>query len=299
MRIGVVGLGRMGGAIVARLRRAGHEVVAFDLTAEAVAAAAAEGASGADSLAALVAALDPPRRVWLMLPAGDPVEQTLTELTELLDPGDVVADGGNSRFHDTRRRAATLAELGIGLCDVGVSGGVWGLEEGYCLMAGGEPADVAAIEPALASLAQPGGWLHVGPSGAGHYVKMIHNGIEYGMLQAYGEGFEILRNGRYELDLAAIAALWNRGSVIRSWLLELAEQALARSGDLEGVRGWVEDSGEGRWTVAEAIDQSTPAPVLTLALLARLASRQDESFAAKLIAALRGEFGGHAIHPPE
>jgi 6-phosphogluconate dehydrogenase len=254
MRIGVVGLGRMGGAIAARLRRDGHDVVAFDRDPAAVAAAAAAGADPAASLAALVGALDPPRRVWLMLPAGA-VERTLDDLAGLLAPGDLVVDGGNSHHDDTRRRAARLAERGIGLCDVGVSGGVWGLERGFCLMAGGEAADVAALAPAFAALAQPDGWLHVGPSGAGHYVKMVHNGIEYGLLQAYGEGFEILRNGRYELDLAAIAGLWGHGSVVRSWLLELAEQALARSGDLEGVRGWVEDTGEGRWTVAEAIDQ--------------------------------------------
>jgi 6-phosphogluconate dehydrogenase len=297
MQIGFVGLGRMGGAMVTRLRRDGHEVVAFDPSAEAVVAAARQGATGVDSLAALVAALAAPRRVWIMVPAGEPVQQTLDALAELLEPGDLVVDGGNSSFHDTRRRSAALARRDIGLCDVGVSGGVWGLEAGYCMMAGGDGAAVQALTPMLDSLAPPDGWLHVGPSGAGHYVKMIHNGIEYGMLQAYGEGFEILRNSEFELDLGAISHLWNQGSVVRSWLLELAERAFARSGELEGVRGFVDDSGEGRWTVAEAIDQSTPAPVLTLALLARFASRQDESFSAKVIAALRNEFGGHAIHP--
>jgi 6-phosphogluconate dehydrogenase len=316
MQLGFVGLGRMGANMVTRLRRDEHDVVAFDTSVDAVAAAERTGARGADSLTALVGALEAPRRIWIMVPAGDPVEQTLTALAELLARGDLLVDGGNSNFHDTRRRAATLAERGIRFCDVGVSGGVWGLEVGYCMMAGGEAADVAALKPALDTLAPedprgpasgghmaasgtPRGWLHVGPVGAGHYVKMVHNGIEYGMLQAYGEGFEILRNAKdFDLDLGAIAHLWNQGSVVRSWLLELAERAFAQEGgELAHVRGYVDDSGEGRWTVQEAIDSSTPAPILTLALLARFASRQDESFSAKVIAALRNQFGGHAIHP--
>ncbi|MGB2710319.1 MAG: decarboxylating 6-phosphogluconate dehydrogenase [Conexibacter sp.] len=296
MQLGFVGLGRMGGNMVTRLRRDDHDVVAFDVSPDAVAAAQAQGAHGADSLAALVAALAPPRHIWIMVPSGDAVQQTLDALAELVDPGDLLVDGGNSNFHDTQRRGTQLAERGIRFCDVGVSGGVWGLEVGYCMMSGGDAQDIEALRPALDTLAPPDGWLHVGPVGAGHYVKMVHNGIEYGMLQAYGEGFEILRNAQFELDLGAISHLWNQGSVVRSWLLELAERAFARSGDLDGVRGFVDDSGEGRWTVAEAIEQSTPAPVLTLSLLARFASRQDESFSAKVIAALRNEFGGHAIH---
>jgi 6-phosphogluconate dehydrogenase len=296
MQIGFVGLGRMGGNMVTRLRQGGHDVVAFDFSAEAVAAAEAQGAKGADSLEALVAALEAPRRIWIMVPSGDPVQQTLDALAELVDPGDLLIDGGNSNFHDTQRRGAELAERGVRFCDVGVSGGVWGLQVGYCMMSGGEAQDMAALKPALDTLAPPDGWLHVGPIGAGHYTKMVHNGIEYGMLQAYGEGFEILKNGQFDLDLGAISHLWNQGSVVRSWLLELAERAFANGSELEGVRGYVDDSGEGRWTVQEAIDTSTPAPILTLSLLARFASRQDESYSAKVIAALRNEFGGHAIH---
>jgi 6-phosphogluconate dehydrogenase len=299
MQLGFVGLGRMGAGMVARLRRAEHDVVAFDVSPEAVAVAERAGADGAATLAALAGALHAPRRVWVMVPAGEPVERTLAQLAELLEPGDLVVDGGNSNFHDTRRRAATLAERGIRLCDVGVSGGVQGSEDGYCLMAGGEAAEVEALRPALEALAPPGGWLHVGPAGAGHSAKMIHNGIEYGLLQAYGEGFALLRGARdFDFDLPAIAQLWNRGSVVRSWLLELAEHAFAQEGgELAHVRGVVEESGEGRWTVQEAIDQGTPAPVITLALLARFASRHDDAFSAKLIAALRHQFGGHPIEP--
>jgi 6-phosphogluconate dehydrogenase len=296
MQIGFVGLGRMGGNMVTRLRQGGHDVVAFDFSAEAVAKASEQGATGVDSLAALVAALAAPRRIWIMVPSGDPVQQTLDALAELVDPGDLLIDGGNSNFHDTQRRGAALAEQGVRFCDVGVSGGVWGLQVGYCMMSGGEAQDMEALKPALDTLAPPDGWLHVGPIGAGHYTKMVHNGIEYGMLQAYGEGFEILKNGQFDLDLGAISHLWNQGSVVRSWLLELAERAFANGSELEGIRGYVDDSGEGRWTVQEAIDTSTPAPVLTLSLLARFASRQDESYSAKVIAALRNEFGGHAIH---
>ena len=296
MQIGFVGLGRMGGNMVTRLRQDDHDVVAFDFSAEAVAAAETQGATGVHSLEALVAALDAPRRIWIMVPSGDPVQQTLDALAELVEPGDLLIDGGNSNFHDTQRRGRELAERGVRFCDVGVSGGVWGLQVGYCMMSGGEAEDMAALKPALDTLAPPDGWLHVGPIGAGHYTKMVHNGIEYGMLQAYGEGFEILKNGQFDLDLGAISHLWNQGSVVRSWLLELAERAFANGSELEGIRGYVDDSGEGRWTVQEAIDTSTPAPILTLSLLARFASRQDESYSAKVIAALRNEFGGHAIH---
>jgi 6-phosphogluconate dehydrogenase len=295
MEIGFVGLGRMGGNMVTRLRRGDHDVVAYDRAAEAVRAAESEGARGADSLEALVHVLEPPRRIWVMVPAGEPTESTLRELGRRCQPGDLLIDGGNSNFRDSQRVAAELAEREVRFCDVGVSGGIWGLENGYCMMAGGESDDVAAIRPVLDTLAPPDGWAHVGPVGAGHFVKMVHNGIEYGMLQAYGEGFEILKAADFPVDLHQVAHLWNQGSVVRSWLLELAEAAFERDGQLSHVRGFVEDSGEGRWTVAEAIAREVPAPVLTLALLARLGSRQEESFSAKVIAALRNEFGGHRV----
>jgi len=296
MQIGFVGLGRMGGNMVKRVRRDSDiEVVAFDFSEDAVAAAEGVGATGARSLEELVEKLEAPRAIWVMVPSGEPVQQTLEKLAELGAEGDLLIDGGNSNFHDTKRRGAELAERGIRFCDVGVSGGVWGLDVGYCLMAGGAREDIARVEPLLDVLAPPDGWLHVGPVGAGHHVKMVHNGIEYGMLQAYGEGFEILQASEYDLDLGAISHLWNQGSVVRSWLLELAELAFAQDARLDHVSGYVEDSGEGRWTVQEAIDLSVPAPVITLSLLARFASRQDESFSAKVIAALRNEFGGHRV----
>ncbi len=296
MQIGFVGLGRMGGNMVKRVRRDSEiEVVAFDFSDEAVTAAEGVGATGARSLEELVEKLEAPRTIWVMVPSGDPVQETLEKLAELGAEGDLLIDGGNSNFHDTKRRGAELAERGISFCDVGVSGGVWGLEVGYCMMAGGAPADIARVAPLLDVLAPPDGWLHVGPVGAGHHVKMVHNGIEYGMLQAYGEGFEILQASEYDLDLGAISHLWNQGSVVRSWLLELAELAFGQDARLDHVSGYVEDSGEGRWTVQEAIDLSVPAPVITLSLLARFASRQDESFSAKVIAALRNEFGGHRV----
>ncbi len=299
MEIGMIGLGRMGGNMTRRLLQGGHRVVVFDRNADAVQAAEAEGATAAGSLAELVQSLQPPRPVWMMVPAGAPVEATIAELSPLMSSGDVLIDGGNSNYKDTIRRAEALAPTGIRYVDAGTSGGIWGLTEGYCLMVGGEPEAYALIEPALTTLAPENGCLHVGPSGAGHFTKMMHNGIEYGMLQAFGEGFEILRNSRFDLDLHAIAELWRHGSVVRSWLLDLLERALAQDATLEGVRGYVEDSGEGRWTVFEAIDQDTPAPVLTLSLLARFASRQQESFSAQVIAALRREFGGHAIRATE
>ncbi len=296
MQIGFVGLGRMGGNMVKRVRRDSEiEVVAFDFSDEAVAAAEGVGATGAHSLEEFIEKLEAPRTIWVMVPPGDPVQETLEKLAELGAEGDLLIDGGNSNFHDTKRRGSELAERGISFCDVGVSGGVWGLEVGYCMMAGGAPADIARVAPLLDVLAPPDGWLHVGPVGAGHHVKMVHNGIEYGMLQAYGEGFEILQASEYDLDLGAISHLWNQGSVVRSWLLELAELAFGQDARLDHVSGYVEDSGEGRWTVQEAIDLSVPAPVITLSLLARFASRQDESFSAKVIAALRNEFGGHRV----
>jgi 6-phosphogluconate dehydrogenase len=296
MRLAMVGLGRMGGNMTRRLLRDGHEVVAWDRSADAVSELAGDGAEGAKDLADLVRRLKAPRLVWLMVPSGAPVDQTIEQLLPGLARGDIVVDGGNSNFHDTMRRGAALQARGIELVDAGTSGGIWGLELGYCLMVGGSKAAVSRAEPVFRSLAQEGGYAHVGLTGAGHYVKMVHNGIEYGLLQAYAEGYEILHQSKdFDLDLHQIAALWNHGSVVRSWLNELAERAFAESADLAGIRGYVEDSGEGRWTVQEAIDLSVPAPVITLSLLMRFASRQDESYSAKVIAALRHQFGGHAV----
>ena len=287
MRLGMVGLGRMGGNMAERLRRDGHEVMGY----------ARSGGGTASSLEELVGQLEErPRVVWLMIPAGAPTESTFTELLDLLEEGDVIVDGGNSNFRDSQRRAAIAAERGLRFVDAGVSGGVWGLENGYCVMAGGDPEAVALVEPALRTLAPEGGYAHVGGSGAGHFVKMVHNGIEYGLMQAYAEGFEIMRSSEFELDLEQVAAIWRYGSVVRSWLLELLHAAFEEEGnDLEGIAGYVEDSGEGRWTVFEAINESVPAPVIATSLFARFASRQDESFAAKVNAALRKQFGGHAV----
>jgi 6-phosphogluconate dehydrogenase len=296
MRLGMVGLGKMGGNMVQRLLRGGHEVAVFDLNAEAVQKLAGLGATAAGSLEELAGALQAPRVVWVMVPAGDPTEQTLRSLAELLQPGDVLIDGGNSNFHDSKRRAAELGARGIGFIDAGTSGGVWGLENGYCLMVGGPDEAVRVCEPAFVTLAPENGYLHVGASGAGHFTKMVHNGIEYGLMQAYAEGFEILHKSEFGLDLEKIAGLWQHGSVVRSWLLELLERAYAAEGqELERIRGWVADSGEGRWTVQTAIDLDVPAPVITLSLMARFASRQDESYGAQVLAALRNQFGGHAI----
>jgi 6-phosphogluconate dehydrogenase len=296
MRLGMVGLGKMGGNMVQRLLRGGHEVAVFDLNAEAVQKLAGLGATAAASLEELAGALQAPRVIWVMVPAGDPTEQTLRSLAELLQPGDVLIDGGNSNFHDSKRRAAELAARGIGFIDAGTSGGVWGLENGYCLMVGGPDEAVRVCEPAFVTLAPENGYLHVGSSGAGHFTKMVHNGIEYGLMQAYAEGFEILHKSEFGLDLEKIAGLWQHGSVVRSWLLELLERAYAAEGqELERIRGWVADSGEGRWTVQTAIDLDVPAPVITLSLMARFASRQDESYGAQVLAALRNQFGGHAI----
>jgi len=297
MQIGFVGLGRMGGNMVHRiLRDSGNEVVAWDPGAPAVEAAVGHGATAAASLEDMVSKLDKPRAVWVMVPSGDPTQQTIEKLFELLDEGDIVIDGGNSRWTNSKQNGELAASHKIEFVDVGTSGGVWGLEVGYCMMVGGNDGAVQHIAPILDVLAPPEGWAHMGPHGSGHYVKMVHNGIEYGLLQAYGEGFEILHASEYELDLPEIAHLWNQGSVIRSWLLELAERAYAEGGtDLPHVRGYVEDSGEGRWTVEDAINSSVPAPVITLSLLQRFVSRQDESYSAKVIAALRHQFGGHAV----
>jgi 6-phosphogluconate dehydrogenase len=295
MQIGMIGLGRMGGNMTTRLLRDGHEVVAYARHADAVEAAAKQGAVPAKDLEDLVAKLTPPRHVWLMVPSGAPVTDTIAALVPLLSAGDVIIDGGNSYYRDSIRRAEELAAKGLQFVDCGTSGGVWGLENGYCLMIGAERDVVERLQPVFTTLSPVDGWLHVGPAGAGHFVKMVHNGIEYGMLQAYGEGFELLDASRYELDLPRIAALWNRGSVVRSWLLELAEIALKKDPGLASIRGYVEDSGEGRWTVFEAIEHDVPATVLAHSLFARFRSRQDDPFGAKLIAALRQEFGGHAV----
>ncbi|HEY7874578.1 MAG TPA: decarboxylating 6-phosphogluconate dehydrogenase [Actinomycetota bacterium] len=300
MRIGMVGLGRMGASMTIRLVQGGHEVVAFDVNAEAVASAAAEGASPAASLPDLVGQLTPPRVVWLMVPAGEITQNAIDELAGLLGRGDAIVDGGNSRYTDSLRRAEDLGERDIDFVDSGTSGGVWGLKNGYCLMVGGKRESIERLEPLFHTLAPEKGYAHVGPPGAGHFVKMVHNGIEYGLMQAYGEGFELLhKNGEFDLDLGQIAEVWRHGSVVRSWLLDLVASALEKNPDLDGISDYVEDSGEGRWTLDAAIDQSIPMPSLALALFTRFASRQDELFAGKLIAALRNEFGGHALHARE
>ena len=295
MDIGFVGLGRMGLNMTTRLLRGGHRVAAFDRGAEAVKSAEGNGATGAASLEALVKALPAPRTIWLMIPAGDPVDQTIAALLPMLAKGDLLVDGGNSNYKDSKRRAAELEKSGLLFCDSGTSGGIWGLANGYCIMIGGADQAIARLKPALDTLAPPDGWLHVGPAGAGHFAKMIHNGIEYGMMQSYAEGFEILQASGYGYDLSKLAHLWNQGSVVRSWLLELLEDAFAKDPAMEKIKGWVEDSGEGRWTVLEAIDRNVPAELLTLSLLARFRSRQEDSFRDRVIAALRNEFGGHAV----
>jgi 6-phosphogluconate dehydrogenase len=295
MQLGFVGLGRMGLNMVTRLTRGGHKVVAFDRSADAVARAVAAGAQGASALGALVSALTPPRAIWVMVPAGEPTESTVAALAGLLSADDVVVDGGNSNFHDDVRRAQSLAEKRIRYIDAGTSGGIWGLQEGYCLMVGGEAEVCKRLEPIFLTLAPQDGYLRVGDPGAGHYVKMIHNGIEYGLMQAYAEGFELMHESPYHVDLAAIAALWNHGSVVRSWLLELTARALAEDGTLSALQGYVEDSGEGRWTVQEAIDRGVPLPVITAALFTRFRSRENNPFAERLLAALRNQFGGHAV----
>jgi 6-phosphogluconate dehydrogenase len=286
MKLGMIGLGRMGGNMTERLRQHGHEVVSY----------ARSGGGTADSLEDLVSQLERPRAVWMMIPAGAPTEETFQTLLGLCEAEDVIIDGGNSYFRDSQRRAAEASERGLRFVDAGVSGGVWGLQVGYCMMVGGEEDAVALVEPAFRALAPEDGYAHTGPSGAGHFVKMVHNGIEYGLMQAYAEGFDIMRGSEFDLDLEQISGIWREGSVVRSWLLDLLHDALAQHGsDLGDIAAYVEDSGEGRWTVAEAIAESVPAPVITAALYARFASREDESFAAKINAALREQFGGHAI----
>ncbi len=296
MQLAMIGLGRMGGNMVERLMRGGHSLVVFDRSVDAIARYETMGAKGAKDLTGVATALRGPRIVWIMVPSGKPVDDTIDALLPNLAKGDVIIDGGNSNFKDSMRRADALAAKGIAFIDCGTSGGIWGLANGYCLMVGGTNEAVGLCEPIFRTLAPENGFAHVGPAGAGHYVKMVHNGIEYGMLQAYGEGYEILHaNTHFPLDMHQIASVWNRGSVVRSWLNELAEEAFSKDNDLKALKGYVEDSGEGRWTVQEAIDLNVPAPVITLSLLARLNSRQPESYSAKVIAALRNEFGGHAV----
>jgi len=286
MKLGMVSLGRMGSGMTERLRRDGHTVQTYDPKVE----------STASSLKELAAQLEPPRAVWMMIPAGEITESTVKELLAILEAGDVLVDGGNSNFHDSKRRNQEAAEHGIHFLDVGVSGGIWGREEGFCLMAGGAEEPVQLLESAFRTLAPEGGWAHVGPPGAGHFVKMAHNGIEYGLMQAYAEGFEIMQASEFDLDLEQIAGIWRYGSVVRSWLLELLRNSFETHGaELADVAGYVDDSGEGRWSVLAAINEDVPAPAISLALFARFASRQDESFAAKINAALREQFGGHAV----
>jgi 6-phosphogluconate dehydrogenase len=297
MQLGFVGLGKMGGNMVHRIHRdSDHKVVAFDFNEDAVKTAEGVGATGAGSLEELVQKLEAPRMVWLMVPAGEATQKTIDELSKLLEKGDTVVDGGNTNWHDDVRRAGDLDEQGIHYIDVGTSGGVWGLEVGYCMMVGGHEESVQRLAPILDVLAPPDGWRHFGDAGAGHFVKMVHNGVEYGMMQAYAEGFDVMHASRFPIELKEVAALWNRGSVVRSWLCELAERAFEAEGnDLEDIRGHVADSGEGRWTIQDAIDHDVPVPVLSAALFARFYSRKNGDFTARVLAALRNQFGGHAI----
>jgi 6-phosphogluconate dehydrogenase len=296
--LGMIGLGRMGGNMVQRLLRGGHKVVTYDRNSDAVAASESQGAVGASSLEELVGRLAQPRAVWLMVPAGQPTEDTIDSLTPLLSRGDTILDGGNANYKDSMRRGEKLAAQGIDFMDVGTSGGIWGLAEGYSLMIGGKQETFQRLEPIFQTLA-PGedkGYSHVGPVGAGHFVKMVHNGVEYGLMQAYAEGFEIMEAKKeFDLDLHQIAETWRYGSVVRSWLLDLAVKALAEDPKLESLRAYVDDSGEGRWTVQESIDLGVPAPVITLSLQQRFRSRQEEPFGARMLAALRNQFGGHAV----
>jgi len=298
MQIGMIGLGKMGGNMAERLLSGGHEVVGYNRSPAPTEALAAKGGIGAGSVEQLVAKLSTPRTVWIMVPAGDPVDETIRALTGFLAEGDLIVDGGNSNYRDTMRRADELRSKGLAFVDVGTSGGIWGLTEGYSMMVGGADEAVARLRPALETLAPAPdrGWGHVGPSGSGHYVKMVHNGIEYGMMQAYAEGFSILRHKEeFGLDLARVSRIWQHGSVVRSWLLDLIERSLGENPTLEDIRPWVADSGEGRWTVEESIALSVPAPVIAMSLYQRFRSRDEESFADRLLAAMRNQFGGHAI----
>jgi 6-phosphogluconate dehydrogenase len=296
VEIGIYGLGRMGANMARRLHQSGeHRVVAGNRSPGKVDDLAKEGVEGAYSMREMVEKLEAPRAVWVMVPAGDATSDALYEFADLMDEGDVLIDGGNSYFRDSVHHAKVLSEKGIRFLDAGTSGGIWGLEVGYCLMVGGDRSAFERIEPAVETLAPKDGYAYLGEAGAGHFTKMVHNGIEYGMLQAYAEGFEILEKSRYDFDLRAVSSLWNQGSVVRSWLLELAERAFEKDSNLDSISGYVDDSGEGRWTVQEAINEDVPANAIAGSLFARFASRQDDSFAMKVIAALRGEFGGHAV----
>lgn len=297
MQVGMIGLGRMGMNMSRRLLKEGHSVVAFDLNREKVKEIATERATGTNSIEELVKNLVPPRIVWIMLPAGKPVEETISLLFRLLSPEDIIIDGGNSYYKDDIRRTRKLKEKGIRYVDIGISGGIWGLESGYCLMVGGEKEDFNYIEPLLEALSPKEGYMYCGPSGAGHFVKMVHNGIEYAMMEAYGEGFELIKSSPYgeHLQLEKLAHLWNQGSIIRSWLLELLELAFKKDPDLSTIEGYVEDSGEGRWTVKEAIENGISTPAIAISLFKRFRSRQKETFSDKVLAALRREFGGHPV----
>ncbi len=295
MELGFIGLGKMGMNMVTRLRRDQHRIVVYDRSNDLIKQAEGQGCVGASSLADLVSKLAAPRCVWVMVPSGAPTEETVEAVAALLKPGDTIIDGGNTRFHDDVRRAAGLKKKGLHYVDVGTSGGIWGLKIGYCLMVGGEEAPVQRLSPVFKTLAPENGWAHVGAVGAGHYVKMVHNGIEYSMMQGYAEGFELMSKSEYKLDLARVADLWMHGSVVRSWLLDLAAGALKEDQKLEKLKGYVQDSGEGRWMIADAIEKDVPVPTLTTALFTRFRSRQEESFAEKMLAALRNAFGGHAV----
>ncbi len=296
MRIGMIGLGKMGANMTERLLKGGHEVVAYDLSSDALKQVARKGAETASSLADLAGKLSAPRAAWVMLPAGTVTNSTIDELAGLFSAGDVIVDGGNSNYREAQEIASRLDKNGIGFVDAGTSGGVWGLTEGYCLMVGGTKEAVRVVEPALRTLAPEGGYAHVGPAGAGHYVKMVHNGIEYGLMQAYAEGFELMGKAtEFDLDLHEIASIWRYGSVVRSWLLDLAERALRPGAGFEEIKGVVADSGEGRWTALEAIDRHVPAPVIATSLFTRYASQDPDSFQLKMVAALRNQFGGHAV----
>ena len=302
MELGMIGLGRMGGNMAQRLLKGGHRVVAYDPNEKAVAAATSQGATAASSLADLIAQLATPRAVWTMVPAGQPTEETINEVADLLTSGDTIVDGGNANYKDSARRASELKTRGISLLDAGTSGGVWGLKEGYSMMVGGDPEAFRRLEPVFQTLA-PGpdrGYGHVGPSGSGHFVKMVHNGIEYGLMQAYAEGFELMKAKReFDLDLKHVSEIWRHGSVVRSWLLDLTAAALGEDPELAGLQAYVEDSGEGRWTVEESLELSVPTPVIAASLQARFRSRQEQPFGVKLLAAMRNQFGGHAVRPAE
>ena len=297
MQIGFIGLGKMGGNMVHRIERDSDiEVVAYDPNAHAVQGAEQTGATGASSLEDLVSRLEAPRLIWLMIPSGAPTTQTLEAVADLLDEGDTIIDGGNSNWNDDVGRAVELDARGLHYVDVGVSGGIWGLQEGYCMMVGGHEESVGRLAPVLDVLAPPDGWRHFGDAGAGHFVKMVHNGVEYGLMQAYAEGFEVMEKSIFQIDLKEVAGLWNRGSVVRSWLCELAERAFAQEGnELKNIKGWVQDSGEGRWTLAGAIDSEVPTPVIAAALFARFYSRDSGDYGFRVLAALRNQFGGHAV----